>query len=183
MKKFKFLFILLVAVLVLPLAVFAQEEEDGAATVNDNEVKVYLFRGEGCPHCAEAEEWFSSIEEEYGSMFQVIDFETWYDSDNAALMQEVAEARGETAEGVPYIIIGNKSWAGFASDYESEILAQIQSEYETAVDERYDVMNLLDSSATTKEKSTGSDVVALLIILVVVCGICFGVYRARKTVK
>ena len=185
MKKFKYLFVLLVAILVVPIAVLADEEEEEVTTTEEqsNEVIVYLFRGEGCPHCQEAEEWFESIEEEYGSYFEVVDYETWYNSDNAELMQEVAAARGEAAEGVPYIIIGNKSWNGFASDYEDEILAQIKSEYETDVNERYDIMKLLPdaSSKAKEEESTGNDVVALIIILVVVGLACFGIYKARNT--
>ena len=188
MKKLKFLFVLLMAIVILPFAVFAEDEvqpRDGEAVEESKEVNVYLFRGEGCPHCQEAEEWFKSIEEEYGSFFNVIDYETWYNEENAALMERVAAARGEEADGVPYIIIGNKSWAGFAEDYESEIIAQIKSEFEQDVSERYDIMKLLPelgtAKASEKEKSTGSDVVALIIILVVAAGVGFGIYKARTS--
>ena len=185
MKTIKTILLLLVAVLMLPLAVYAEGEEETVVSEQSDEVNVYFFRGEGCSHCAEAEAWFESIEEEYGSLFEVVDYETWYDEDNAALMQQVAQARGETAEGVPYIIVGNKSWAGFAQDYAPEILAQIQSEHEVAVDERYDIIKQLPDIEKKKEEkhSTGSDVFALVLILVVVGGICFGVYKARNTVK
>ena len=191
MKKIAYLLLLFVAFLVLPFTVYADGEEEtaegDAASVSEQskEVKVYLFRGEGCPHCQEAEEWFASIEEEYGNLFEVVDYETWYDSNNAELMQKVAEARGETAEGVPYIIIGNKSWSGFTESYESEMIAQIQSEYEVDVNDRYDALKGIDGKNSNKkeEKNTGSDVLALIIILVVVAGVCFGVYKARNTVK
>ena len=175
MKKLKLLLVLLVA-LVLPVMVYAEGEEA-------KEVNVYLFRGEGCPHCEEAIEWFKSIEEEYGSKFNIVDYETWYDEDNAELMQKVAEARGEKAEGVPYIIIGNKSWNGFTDSYESEMIAEIESEYEKAEADRYDIMTLIPEGKTKKNsnKDKGSnDVLALIIILVVVGGVCFGVYKARS---
>ena len=185
MKSLKICLLALVAILFVPFVVFAEEETADDLVAQSNEVNVYLFRGEGCPHCQEAEEWFASIEEEYGSKFNVVDYETWYDSDNAELMQRVAEARGETAEGVPYIIIGNKSWAGFAEDYEDEMIAQIESEYATDVNERYDIIKQLPEieKQQPEEKSAGSDVLALLIILVVVAGICFGVYKVRNTTK
>ena len=189
MKTIKYLLVLLVAFLILPFAVFAEGEEEvteGDASLiseQSKEVHVYLFRGEGCPHCQEAEEWFASIEEEYGNLFEVIDYETWYNSDNAALMKKVAEARGETAEGVPYIIIGNKSWAGFTEDYESEMIEQIKAEFEIDVDQRYDAIKGLDGGNQKKEKSTGSDVFALVLILAVVGAICFGVHKARSAVK
>ncbi len=100
-------------------------------------------------------------------------------------MQKVAKARGETAEGVPYIIIGNKSWNGFAEDYEEEILAQIKSEFETNVEERYDIMKLIEAgeSGIVDEKSSENDVLALILILIVVGGVCFGIYKASASVK
>ena len=178
MKKFKLLLVLLA--FLFPVVVFADGEE---LISTNNEVKVYFFRGEGCSHCAEAEAWFESIEEEYGSLFEVVDYETWYDDENADLMQRVAKARGETADGVPYIIIGNKSWAGFAQDYTDEMIDQIKSEYETDPAERYDIIALLPEKEAKKEKSAGSDVFALVLILAVAGGICYGVYKARKNTK
>ena len=92
----------------------------------DGEVVIYFFRGEGCSHCAEAEEWFESIEDEYGDKFVVKDYEVWYDEDNAEYMNRIAESRGEDVTGVPYIIIGNKSWNGFAESYKEEMLREIE---------------------------------------------------------
>ena len=178
MKKFKYFIILLIAALIIPFTVHAEGEE-----TESKEVKVYFFRGEGCPHCADAETWFKSIEEEYGSYFQIVDYETWYNEENAELMQTVAKARGEKAEGVPYIIIGNQSWNGFTESYESEMISKIQEEFEKDVADRYDIMKLLPKISKKKESNTGSDVLALLIILVVFGGICFGVYKARKKTK
>ena len=173
MKNLKILALVLAVFLVLPLAVFADEATE--------EVNVYLFRGEGCPHCAEAEEWFKSIEDEYGDLFNVVDYETWYDQDNAELMQRVAEARGEEAKGVPYIIVGNKSWNGFAEDYEDEILSEIQEVSKQSVSDRYDIMKLLPSLEKEKDKpKSSSDVLALIIILLVAGGLGFGIYKARK---
>ncbi len=183
MKIIKYLILSLAFVFLLPFNVFADEETTTAT--EDNKVKVYFFRGEGCSHCAEALEWFSSIEEEYGSKYEIIDYETWYSEENSDLMAEVAKARGEEekATGVPYIIIGDKSWVGWSTETNGpEVLSQIDSEYEKTVDERYDVMKLVDGGETT-EKNYGGDVVALLVILIVVGGICFGVYKARNSIN
>ena len=63
MKKIKYFMLLLVMLLIIPFSVFAEGEETEEATnTEDKQVKVYFFRGEGCSHCAEAEEWFNSIE-------------------------------------------------------------------------------------------------------------------------
>lgn len=93
----------------------------------DGKVIIHFFRGQGCPRSAEAEEWFESIKGEYGNLFVVVDYETWYDSNNAKLMEAVAKSRGEEATGVPYIIIGNKSWNGFTESYEQEMINEIKS--------------------------------------------------------
>lgn len=181
MKKIKYLIVLLIAALVIPFTVYAEGEETTSS--ESKEVKVYFFRGEGCSHCAEAEAWFQSIEAEYGSYFEIVDYETWYNQENANLMQEVAKARNEDAQGVPYIIIGKQSWNGFTESYGSEMIERIKSEYETNVDDRYDIMKLLPELSKEKESSTGSDILALIIILVVFGGICFGVYKARSKTK
>ena len=180
MKKLKYLVLLILMILIVPFAVFADEEESAAKEEN-KEVKIYFFRGEGCSHCAEAEEWFKSIEEELGDRFEIIDYETWYNEDNAELMKKVAEARGEAeqATGVPYIIVGDKSWIGFADDYKEEIKDQINSEYGKNINDRYDVMELMNDIGSNKKKDSGSDVASLIIILLVVGGIGFGIYKAR----
>ena len=180
MKNVKYLF-LFMAILFLPFVVFADEE---ASSDESKEAIIYFFRGEGCSHCAEAEEWFKSIEDEYGERFTIKDYETWYDEDNAELMKKVAKARGEEdqATGVPYIIIGDKSWIGFADEYKDEIKEQIDKVYGQDVSERYDILKYVKSgkSAKKEEKSNSSDVVALL-CMIVVCGlIIFGIYKARK---
>ena len=77
MKKFMYLVLIFAAFLILPFAVYAEDDEVEDAQVEEvseevseettgddsKEVNVYFFRGQGCSHCAEAEEWFKSIEE------------------------------------------------------------------------------------------------------------------------
>ena len=190
MKKFGLLLIMLLAIMAMPFSVLAEGEEDAeneAETTDEvseesKEVKIYFFRGEGCPHCAEAEEWFQSIEEEYGSKFEIVDYEVYNSQENSDLMDRVAEARDEEVTGVPYIIIGNQSWNGFSAELEDEILSQIESEYETEPSSRYDIMQLLPQlEAESKEKSKSTDVVATIIIILVVGGVTFGIVKARKS--
>ena len=86
MKKLKFLFVMLIGILLVPCTVLAEEKDP---------VNVYFFYGNGCPHCAEAEEFFDSIEDELGDKFDIVSYETWYDTDNVDLMNEVADIRKE----------------------------------------------------------------------------------------
>lgn len=190
MKKLGLFLIMILSVLIMPFVVLADEAENGEATEvsesgetseEDRRVKVYFFRGDGCPHCADAEEWFESIQEEYGSKYEIVDYEVWYNEENAELMDRVAEARGEEADSVPYIIVGNHSWNGFADSYEEEILEAINSEYEEDPLDRYDIMELLPNLEVEKEeKSESSDIVTLIIIVLVVAGVTYGIIQARK---
>ena len=166
MKYFKYLIILFLAIFIIPFGVFAEEQEENKDE-NSNESKavpIYFFKGDGCSHCAEAEEWFESIKEEYGSFFELMEYETWYNEDNAALMEKVATARGESAEGVTYIIVGNKSWNGFADDYKDEILSEIKSVFEQDIIDRYDIMKYLTDDKNEEEEISYNDVVDLFLM-------------------
>ena len=186
MNKLKILFVIALAcLLILPFTVRAEGEEETTTSESENkEVTLYFFRGEGCSHCAEFQAWLEEIEPEYGQYFEVKDYETWNDEDNADLMQQVAEARDEEANGVPYIIVGNKSWQGFADDYKSEILSEIQELYETNPSERYDIMALMNKAGTEKkEEDHTGDVIAIIVIILVAALAVFGIVKARKSAK
>ena len=177
MKKLKLLLVALVAVLVFPVSVFAEDA--------NKEVNIYFFHGDGCPHCEDAQTWFDEIEEEYGDKFKVVNYEVWYNEQNNKLMNAVAEARGETADGVPYIVVGNQSWNGFDESYKETILEKIESEYAQAVEERYDVMNYVDLEGvkTENNSSTGRDVLILILILAIGGAVVGGTIYARKNTQ
>lgn len=193
MKKIKLFLAIIMCLFAMPLAVLADEGSDDNVEVTsgetevqeeDNRVKIYFFRGEGCPHCADAEEFFNSIEEEYGKYYKILDYETWYNSDNAALLQKVGEARNEEISGVPYILIGDKSWSGYNDSFADDIKDTIKSEYEKAVADRYDIANYVDftnaAASVTEAAKKSNDAMVLIIILLAVAGITYGVVAARK---
>ncbi len=79
----------------------------------ENDVKLYLFYGDGCPHCAAEEKFLSTIENNYDNL-EIVRYEVWYDEDNAALLKDVERAYNITRSGVPTTIIGNTSFTGYA---------------------------------------------------------------------
>ncbi len=185
MKKFGLLLVVMLSFLMLPFSVLADENtNDGNNESSEEnvskEVKVYFFYGDGCPHCANAEEFFDSIEEEYGELFELVAYETWVNSDNAALLEKIGEARDEVIGGVPYIIIGNKSWHGYGSDNDDEIIDTIKSEYETEVSERYDIIDLVGNVDSSKKNDYSDDIMILIAILIVAAGVVTGIVFARK---
>ena len=173
MKKAKVLLGIFISILILPFTVLAEENQ---------KVNVYFFYGDGCSYCAQAEEFFNSIEDEYGDHYNLVMYETWNNSDNVDLMNEVADLRKEEPEGVPYIIIGDQSWQGYTSSYDEEIISKIETDYNTAVDERYDIMNYIDdiNPELLEEKGYASDIAAVIAIILVVAAFCVSIGYARK---
>lgn len=108
-------------------------EVDGIS-YDENKVNIYLFWGDGCPHCENAKNFFESIEEEYGKYFKLNKFEVWYNKDNKEIMNQFASAMGEEVKGVPYIIIGNKTYKGFSESYKESIIEAITSQYKNSYD-------------------------------------------------
>jgi thiol-disulfide isomerase/thioredoxin len=98
-------------------------------TTNSKKLNIYVFWGNGCPHCEELGEFLDSISADYGKYYDLYTFEVWYNSDNSALMKKFAKALGDDVQGVPYFIIGSKSYSGFASSEEDEIKSQIKTQY------------------------------------------------------
>ena len=177
MKKLKYIFVVFVAFLAMPFMVFADDTEatptptPAETEETPSKVNVYLFRGEGCPHCEEMLEFFDSIEEEFGQYYTMNTYEVWYNQDNANLMQDVADKLGVSATGVPFLVIGDQTWNGYASSYDAEIEAKILSEYNS--DSRYDVM--------TAEEPKANNVAAVLIVVAVVGVIGGIVYVLRAS--
>ena len=81
----------------------------------------------------------NSITSEYGKYFNMVTYEVWNDSANAQLMEEVSNYLDNPAGGVPYIIIGDKVFAGYSTEYDESIKDAITTLYKTKKKARYDV--------------------------------------------
>lgn len=144
---------------------------------SDEKVNVYLFRGSSCSHCFDAISYFASIADEYGKYFNLRTYEVWSNTENAELMEEIGTKLGDDVSGVPYIVVGEKSWSGFTESYGEEIIEEIKTQYDKDESERYDIIN---ESTNNSSSSSSSDVIALIIILLVTAGIVTGVVVTRK---
>ncbi len=77
-----------------------------------NKVDAYLFHGIGCPHCAKEIEFLDSIKDNYPDL-NLIKYEVYFNQGNALLLQKVANNLKVEAGGIPFIVIGDKSFMGF----------------------------------------------------------------------
>ena len=149
----------------LPLGVKAEEKTytamnlDGALTEeeiehdfsdyseNDDQAIIYLFRGKGCGYCRKFLTFINSIIDDYGKYFKVVSYEVWNDEANSELLARAAATMKQEAGGVPYIVIGDKVFAGYAESYDEDIKEAIKTLYDTDKSERYDLMeHLVDAS-------------------------------------
>ena len=78
-------------------------------------VTIYIFRGDGCGHCANAINYFNKLGDEYADYFEVKTYETWYNENNNKLGKAVAEKFDYEFDGVPFIVVGEKYVGGFGS--------------------------------------------------------------------
>lgn len=135
-------------------------------TVRANDkITVYMFRGEGCPHCEEALKFFSKLseDEEYGNYYELKTYEVWNSEKNADLMQKVAKELKEEVSGVPYIIIGEKTFSGYAASYDDQIKNAIKDAYES--DSYKDVVKSVKGTSTKKTTEKESSPVVPIIVV------------------
>lgn len=187
MKK-KILVLFLLALLLIPFNVSASktykslnlvdtlkeeniDKEFKNYSENNNQITIYMFRGKGCGYCRAFLNFLNSITEEYGKYFKLESYEVWYDSNNKKLMDDVSSFLGQPAQGVPYIIIGDKVFPGYAADYDEQIKEQIVKLYKTNKSDRYDVMKEYNKTKNTNVSSTKIIIWNLVVVLVAAIGI------------
>lgn len=147
-------------------------------TESSKKINVYLFRGSGCSHCHDFLEYLESIVEEDGQYFNVVSYEIWEDTNNDSLMTKALEFMGDSTDsGVPYIVIGNKSWVGYADSIKDEILSAIKTQYESET--KFDLLEQLnvETPKTTSSDNNG------LIVLILVFLVLFDGFLLYKTIK
>lgn len=94
-----------------------------------DKVPVYIFYGNGCPHCEQLFKDLEGLDDSTKDKFVVKMYEIWDNEANAEYLDRILDEINpdDTVEGVPYIIVGDRSWEGYISDYLPEILAKIES--------------------------------------------------------
>lgn len=161
MKKVKKILLVLTILAMLPLGVFAKEK-----------VNVYLFKREGCGYCAKALTFFTTLssDEEYKNYFNLVVKEV-SNKENSSLMEKTAKKLGVTINGVPFIVIGEQHFEGYANTFDDQIKQAIKTAYET---ESKDIVVSLN------EDSKNSSATTIIILLAVLSGIAFLIYMAKE---
>ncbi|MCI8461044.1 MAG: hypothetical protein HFE81_06560 [Bacilli bacterium] len=127
MKRIISLLFLLTFIFVFPFNVFAYE---------DDEITLYLFHGDGCPHCAAEQDYLEEIQEKYPEL-EIIKYEVWYNYENAELLEKVEEKFKIKRSGVPTTVIGNTVISGYneslSGKIERAIKYYMENDYEDVI--------------------------------------------------
>ncbi len=169
--------LLLLVVMILPTHVFADEvkgenldeiltsknitHDFSNYSENDDQAIVYLFYGQSCGYCQKFLEFLNSIIPEYGKYFKVVGYEVWSNSSNADLMDKAAKVLDKSADGVPFIVIGDQVFTGYSSSYDEKIKSAIKSLYDTKKDARYDILKEIENGDSKKASGTSSTAVII----------------------
>lgn len=101
----KIIYVIICFIAMLPSVIFASEKE----------LNIYLFYGDGCPHCA-AEEKFLNEYLKKEKNVKLHKYEIWYDKDNAKKYSEVNKILNDNSNSIPYLVIGNNTISGYTED-------------------------------------------------------------------
>lgn len=200
MKK-KIFLVTLLALIAFPLNMFAIEKDDYTSKnleetlteeeiehdlskykENDKQVTIYLFRGHGCGYCKKFLTFLNSIVDEYGDYFKLESYEVWNDDNNYDLMNQVASFLGTSVSGVPFIVIGDTTFAGYAERYDDSIKSTIKSLYDSK--EKYDVfeeMTKKEEEEANANKPSRKTMVVLNFVFVLAGTVIVIVMNNRNT--
>lgn len=116
---FVFLVLLLSALLLYPSLTRAAPTRQDAI---HGSVTIYLFWGDGCPHCAAAKLFLQDLVDRHPGV-EVKLFEVWSSPDNQELFRQMAAAQGFEPRYVPTIFVADRHWEGFSESMGATIEA------------------------------------------------------------
>jgi cytochrome c biogenesis protein CcdA/glutaredoxin len=87
-------------------------------------VPVYVFWGDGCPHCAAQKPFLAQLAATYPEV-EVRSFEVWKQPENRRIFTRMAARAGFEAGGVPATFIGDRVWVGYHESMKREMEAAV----------------------------------------------------------
>ena len=83
--------------------------------LSSNKQNIYIFWGDGCPHCKALAKFISKLPAETKDKVNIYSFEVWSDKDNKTFMKNFGKYLNQDVSGVPFIVIGDKIFDGYSS--------------------------------------------------------------------
>ena len=111
MKRFSY--ILLFVLMLMPSMVFGKE------------LNIYLFHGDGCPHCRDEIAFLDEYLKDKENI-HLYKYEVWYDKNNQEKIEEVGKITGAEADSIPYLVIGDYVITGYSDGISKKIVKRIE---------------------------------------------------------
>ena len=83
--------------------------------LGSNKPNIYIFWGDGCPHCKALAKFISKLPAETKKQVSIYSFEVWSEQDNKSFMKKFGKYLGQDVSGVPFMVIGDKIFDGYSS--------------------------------------------------------------------
>ncbi len=144
----------------------------------ENKINVYFFWGEGCPHCEKQKLFLEELKIKYPQI-KVYDYETYYDKKNQQLLKDIGELLGENIAGVPFTVIGNKTFVGFSEmttpkGIENAVTFYTNNEYDDVVGK------MIDEKGDDNGQEESNDLWFFIVPLLVMMGIVIKIKSNSK---
>ena len=185
----KFMKLLLVLLLAIVPFVGVDAKKNTTTTAKKEPIKLYVFYGETCPHCASLNEYLETLEKDatINYMFEVVKLEVWYNETNAEIMDKVGAYFKYDITGVPFYVIGEKYFSGFGENSKNVIVSTIKEnygskDYKDIVSQVADGKIKVDSQTEEEDKKSSTiAIVAIGVTLFIVLLIIFGRSKSSDT--
>ncbi|MDD2646432.1 MAG: hypothetical protein PHV78_00695 [Patescibacteria group bacterium] len=152
------------------------------ALAQNKPIELYFFRGEGCPHCVQAEAFFSDLVKEHPQV-QIKPFEVYYNNDNRKLYFAFAKAYNLDLSNlvVPVIFLNDKAWVGYDDNVKNQITNEVLRCANQTCSSPQD--KVLADQNNQSEGTAKQAIIGWAIIILVLAIIVFAVIKLFKRKK
>ena len=128
---------------------------------NDDKVNIYLFYSKICPHCQKEEKYFETLKEKYQDKIHIYTYEVTENKTNNEIMKSLKKELKENNQGVPFTIIGSKTFLG----YDESFNERIENTIESYLDENTKTNNTYTIPILGKIEAKNASIILIAIIL------------------
>ena len=128
---------------------------------NYDKVNIYLFYSKICPHCQKEEKYFETLKEKYQDKINIYTYEVTENKTNNEIMKSLKKELKENSQGVPFTIIGSKTFLG----YDESLNERIENTIESYLDENTKTDNTYTIPILGKIEGKNASIILIAIIL------------------
>lgn len=128
---------------------------------NYDKVNIYLFYSKICPHCQKEEKYFETLKEKYQDKINIYTYEVTENKTNNEIMKSLKKELKENSQGVPFTIIGSKTFLG----YDESLNERIENTIESYLDENTKTDNTYTIPILGKIEAKNASIILIAIIL------------------